>query len=251
MNWFGLALEWSSVALQVWIFVLMVRRNHYRRFPLFALYTAYLILATALRSLFLSNRRIYFYIYWFTEPGEILLAVLAVQESFRAVFRAFYLLWWFRFLFPGAIAAALGYAAWHAYAHPPFHASPIGAAIISMAIAAQYVIICITVLFFVLLRIIRVRRRPYEFSIVFGFGISALALAFAGLVRSEFGTKFSFLSEWLPGVAYLVAVVIWLSAMLGEEPKNGHIIAVRPSSEELVDDLRNQLQTLKKFLGKK
>src|SRR5438045_4519653 len=117
MHRLGLVLEWSSVALQVWIFVLMGRRNLYRRFPLFAFYIAYLILATILRSLFLSNQHIYFYVYWFTEPGEILLAILAVHESFRAVFRAFYLLWWFRFLFPGAIAAALTYAAWHAYVH--------------------------------------------------------------------------------------------------------------------------------------
>jgi hypothetical protein len=251
MHWFGLVLEWSSVALQVCIFVLMGRRNLYRRFPLFALYTAYLILATVLRSLFLPNPHVYFYVYWVSEPGEIVLAILAVHESFKAVFGAFYLLWWFRFLFPGAIIAALGYSAWHAYVHPPLQVSALGAAIISMAIAAQYVIVCITVLFFVLLRFIRVRWRLYEFRIVFGFGVSALAVAFAGLVRSEFGTKFVFLTVWLPGVAYLVAVLIWFSAMLGEEPKNGRNIAGRPSPEQLVEGLRHQLRTLKKFLGKK
>ena len=250
MYWFGLALEWSSVALQVWILVLMGRRNLYRRFPIFSVYTAYLIAATILRSVFLSRPHIYFYVYWFTEPGEILLAVLAVHESFRAVFRAFYLVWWFRLLFPGAIAVALGYSAWKAYAHPPQHANAAGAAIISAAVAAQYVIVCVSVLFFFLLRVFQVRWRLYEFRIVFGFGISALAVAFAGLVRSETGTRFSFLSEWLPGVAYLLAVLIWVSAMHGKEPKNGHGIAGKLSNEELVEELRLHLRNLKKFLGK-
>lgn len=251
MYWFGLALEWFSVALQVWIFVLMGRRNLYRRFPLFAAYTAYMIVTTVLRSVFLSNRPVYFYVYWLSEPGQILLAIMAVHESFLAVFRAFYLLWWFRLLIPGAIIAALVYSGWNAYAHPPLHASTGGAVIISMAIAAQYVIVVLAVVFFLLLRFIHVRWRLYEFRIVFGFGISALAVAFAGLVRSEFGTKFTFLSEWLPGVAYLVAVLIWLSAMLGEEPKNGHNIGGKPSNEDLVGELREQMRAIKKFLDKK
>ena len=251
MYWFGLALEWTSVALQVWIFVLMGRRNLYGRFPLFAIYTAYMIVTTVLRSVFLSNRAVYFYVYWFSEPGQILLAILAVHESFMAVFRAFYLLWWFRLLIPGAIFASLVYSVWNAYAHRPLHVNATGAAIISMAIAAQYVIVALAVLFFSLLRIVHVRWRLYEFRIVFGFGTSALAVVFAGLIRSEFVTKFIFLSEWLPGMAYLFAVLIWLSAMLGQEPKNGQNIAGKPSKEEVVGELRGQLRAIKRFLGKK
>jgi hypothetical protein len=249
MYWFGLMLLWVPIALRLWIFVLMGRKNLYRRFALFTAYIVYTVIVAGLKAIFLSNWRIYFYVYWFSEPGEILLSVLAVHESFVRVFGTFYRLLWFRLLFPGAIAAALIYSCWKAYVHPPSHVSAVGSAIISTAIAAQYVILSIAILFFLLVRFIHVRWRLYEFRIVFGFGVAALVYAFAGVLRSESGTRFDFLSEYLPGMGYVLAVFIWLTAMLAEEPKNGDNIAGTPGPEVL-DGLRLHLKTIKKFLGK-
>jgi hypothetical protein len=249
MYWLGLTFQWTSVALQVWIFVLMGRRNLYRRFPIFASYTAYVVMSAVLRSVFLSDWHIYFYVYWFTQPAEILLSVLAVHESFMRVFGHFYQLRWFRFLFPGTIAAALIYAGWKAYAHPPVGVNSAGSAIISIAIASQYVIFGIFVVFFLLVRFVHVLWRLYEFRIVLGFGVASLFYAFAGVLRSETGTRFNFLSEYLPGMGYLLAVLIWLSAMMAEEPMNGHNLAGM-SIHEVLKALRLQLEVLKRFLAK-
>src|SRR5258708_36621459 len=112
MYWLGLFLQWSSVALQLCILGLMARRKLCWRFQVFAAYAVYIVCITSLRSIFLSNRDAYFYIYWATEPGEIALGLFAVHESFHRVFRAFYGLWWFRLFFPCAIVLALAYSGW-------------------------------------------------------------------------------------------------------------------------------------------
>jgi hypothetical protein len=246
MDWFGHLLQWSSVVLQVCILALMIWRGLLRRFPLFATYTAYIICITMLRSVVLSNRMVYFYTYWATEPGEILLGLLAVHESFLRIFRVFYAVRWFRILFPGTIAFALVYSGWIAYAHPPRQVSPAGAAIISAAVASEYVIVGISVLFFALVLLFRVRWRIYEFRIVLGFGISALTMVFAGIVRSENGTKFVFLSTYAPPMAYFLAVLIWLSAML--RPGAIEVLEVKDAPDVLAEDLRGHLSAIKRLL---
>jgi len=248
LYWVGLSLLWVPLALRIWIFALMNRKKLFRRFPLFAAYISYTVVTAVLKAVFLSNRHIYFYVYWLSEPGEILLSVLAVHESFLRVFGGFYRLSWFRLLFPGTIGMALLYSAWKAYVHPPMHVGGVGAAIISTAITAQYIILGISVLFFLLVRLIHVRWRLYEFRIVFGFGVASLIYAFAGVLRSESGTSFDFLSKYLPGMGYVLAACIWLSAMLGEEPKNGQNMAGM-LGPQLLEELRMHLKMIKRFLG--
>jgi hypothetical protein len=111
----------------------MWRQRLYARFPLFAAYIAYVAVQMVLRSAFLANQHFYFYVYWLTAPIEVILSLLAAHESFLKVFRSFYLLWWFRIFFPGAIVVAVAYSAWKGYASPPVHVSASGAAIISAA----------------------------------------------------------------------------------------------------------------------
>ena len=250
MYWFGLSLQWICVILQVWILVLMGRRSLYGRFPLFAAYIAYVAVQTVVRSAFLANQHLYFYVYWFTAPIEMILTVLAAHESFQKVFRSFYLLWWFRIFFPGAIVVALAYSAWRGYVSPPVHASAAGAAIISAALTAQYVILAISILFFVLAKFFQVPWRVHEYRFVLGFGISSLAVAFGGAVRSAFVTRFGFVSEMLPAVAYVVVLAVWLSAVLHAEPSNDHAAGERLSPEEAVNELRRQLLAIRSFLRK-
>ena len=163
--------------------------------------------------------------------------------------KIFYLLRWFRIFFPGAIVVALAYSAHQGYASPPVHVSAAGAAIISAALTAQYVILAISILFFVLAKFLRVPWKIHEYRLVLGFGISSLAVAFAGTVRSAFGTRFEFLSEMLPAVAYIVSLVVWLSAALHAERSNDQP-ALRFSPEHAVSDLRRQLLAIRSFLRK-
>ena len=246
MYWLGSFLQWSTIALQLCISVLMARRKLLRLFPLFATYLAYIVGITILRAVFLFDHGAYFYIYWATQPGEIVLAILAVYESFVRVFRGFYGLLWFRLFFPAAILLALAYSAWSAVTHPPVHVSPLGAAIISAAVASDYVIVGIAVLFLAMVSILQVRWRLYEFRIVFGFGISALAMLFAGVLRSQNGTRFSFVSEFLPPMAYLLANLVWLSAMFSKESSNTQHLA--EPTDRMIQELSGHLEVVRQFL---
>ena len=56
--------------------------------------------------------------------------------------------------------------------------------------------------------------RVHEYRFVLGFGISSLGVAFGGAVRSAFVTRFGFVSEMLPAVAYVLVLAVGLSAVL-------------------------------------
>jgi len=249
MNWPGLFVQAVSIALQGWILGLLWRRNLWRRFPLYFAYVAYDLVRTIVGSATLSKPGLYFYVYWFSAPGETILMILAVHESFLRVFRSFYLLWWFRILLPGAIAGALAYSAWRGYVSPPVQASPAGTAIISAALTAQYVVLAISILFYGLAIFLHVPWRIHEYRFVLGFAISALAVAFGGAVRSVFGTRFHFLSEMLPAVAYIVVLAVWLSAVLHAE-LSAETLHGRVSGHEVVSELRRQSQLIRGFLRK-
>ena len=165
------------------------------------------------------------------------------------VLRSFYLLKWFRVLFPGTITMSLVSAGWHAYTHPA-HASPVGAAIIGTAVTAQYIVLAISILFFVLVNLVPVPWRIHEYRIVLGFGLSSLAISFSGAVRSEFGTRFEFLSRMLPGVAYILALVVWLSAATHSLPERVQLSGERVSPEAVISGVRRQLLVIRSFLRK-
>lgn len=227
----------------------MGRRHLFRRFPAFAAYMAYVVVVSILKVLFLSNRRVYFYVYWASEPGDVVLSVLSVHESFRRVFADFYRLQWFRALFPTTILLVLAYSAWTAYAHPPVGVNGVASAIISTSIAAQYLILGISVLFLALLRFLQVQWRVYESRIVMGFGVASVMYAFAGVLRSEAGSHFQLVSEYLPAIGYVLAACIWLSAMLMRQPWAYRGVP-RGVDEDLMRQMRLQLQAMKNLLGK-
>lgn len=246
MYWFSLSVEWVSVALQLSIFIVLGRRNLYRRFPLFSAYTAFLILTTILRSAVLSRPRLYFYLYWFTEPGEVLLALASVHESFVKVFGTLYRVWWFRLLFPAAVLLTLAYSSWRTTAHPYAHGNHITGTVITLIIVTQYLILATAVLFFALVRFLNISWRIYEFRFVFGFGFAAIAGILGGIFRSQYGPQYPFLSEQLPGLAFLAAVLIWLSAVLSPEPTNGKNFNAA-LLRELHQSLQHQLEVIKRL----
>jgi len=134
--------------------------------------------------------------------------------------------------------------------HPPVNTSPAGVAIISAQIASQYIILGISVLFFSLVKFLNIRWRVHEYRFVLGFGISALGMAFAGALRSEFGTRFTFLNEMLPPVAYVIALLVWLSAVRETEVQAEPAADERPLPRELMQELRYHLRIVRTFLKK-
>jgi hypothetical protein len=254
MNWLGLAIQITGIALFIWILALLWRRNLLRIFPFFFSYILYSVITTTVRSITLSNPHVYFYVYWITTPVQVILAILAVHESFLRVFRVFYLLPWFRFCFPSGIAIALLYSALRGWFYPPVHASRAGTAIISTMMTAQYVILTISLGFFALVKLLHVRWRIHEYRFVLGFGISSAVIAFAASVRSEFGTRFAFLSGMIPAVAYMLVLVIWLSAVVYPLPAKIELAGEQLSQlspEEVVSRLRRELAMIRSLLRRR
>ena len=248
MDWIGRAENVVGIALEVSILGLMMRRRLVGLFPLFFSYVLYEVLLTIVGSLTVSLDRVYFYFYWTTAPGEIILTLLAVHESFRRVFRAFYLLPWFRFLLPGGIVLALLYSALSGYLSPPVAANRVGAAIISAMITAQYVILTISIGFFILARLLRVPWRIHEYRFMLGFGVSALLTALGASLRSEFGTRHELLSGTLPALASILALAIWLSAVVHPYPPGLEGTGQPLSPDEVVTQLRRQFAIIRSLL---
>jgi hypothetical protein len=236
-------IDWLPVVLQAWIFALLCSKKLYRRFPLFFVYTSCQIV-TGLGQAALVGSKNYFYVYWWSAAIVALLSVLAIHESFRAIFKTFYRLSWFRLLWPGTIVLIWAYSAWRAAVHPQVHFTPGGAVLVSVAIVASYTIVGLVLLFFLLVKVVRIRWHLYEFNIVYGLGLVALGMMIAALVRSEFGTKYARLTEWGPPLAYLVGVYVWLSAFLRNEPQ----IKVDTPPEVLLQEMRQDLNFVRRIL---
>jgi hypothetical protein len=230
------------IILQLWIFVLLCRKRLYRRFAFFSVYTASQIMTGLLRAALVGNKT-YFYVYWWTAAIDALLSILAIHESFRAIFGTFYRLRWFRLLWPGAIATIWAYSAWRAWVHPQTHFTRAGATLVSVAIIASYTIVGLVLFFFLLVKIVRIRWHLYEFNIVYGLGFAALGMMIAALVRSEFGTKFAWLTEWGYPLAHLIGVFVWLSAFLRQEPR----IKVDIPPEMLLQEMREDLSFVQRL----
>jgi hypothetical protein len=248
MDFLGSALQITGIALEICILVLLWRRNLFRTFPLFFSYVLYVLIRTIVCLVTLSTPYVYFYVYWITAPGEVILMILATYESLLRVFRVFYLLPWFRVVFPAGIAMALLYSGVRGYLSPPVHASAVSAAIISAMLTGQYVILTIALGFFALARLLRVPWRIHEYRFVLGFGISAVATALAASVRSDFGTRFAFLSGMLPAVTYILVLAIWLSAVVHPLPARSKIEAAGEQPEEVVRRLRQELAAIRSLL---
>jgi hypothetical protein len=247
MFWLGQADLWLALVLLVAILALSRRNRLYGKFPFFTAYCAYICVAAILRSVFLSHPHVYFYVYWYAEPGAFMLKIAAVHESFMRVFRGFYRVKWFRVLFPGTIMAALAISIWRAYAHPA-HASALGSAIIAGSVTAQYIVLAISMLFIALVTLLRASWRVHEFRLMLGFGISALAIFLEGALRSEFGTRFIFLTTMLAGMAYILVLIIWLTAVWHPTAARKSISDTGVSPEALVRELRRQLTIVRSLL---
>jgi hypothetical protein len=235
-------IEWLPIPLQAWILVLLVRKGLTRRFPVFLFYTAYVTVIDLARVVLVGTAA-YIYVYWSTEAIAVLASVLAIHESFRAIFGIFYRLTWFRFVWPGTVAIIWIYCAWRAWVHPPPHFARAGAALISGSIASSFTIVGLVFLFFLLAKVIISEWYPYEFHIVYGLGISSLGMVAGVLLRSEFGTKYVWLTEWGPPLAYLVAVTVWLSGFLRTEPK----VSVDAPMEVILQQMQEDLSIVRRI----
>ena len=205
-------------ALQSWLAVLLVRRRLHRTFRFFFGYTVFAVAALFLRFAVQANYRAYFLVYWVTEAGYAVLGVLSILEVFPHVFKTFSRARGFRLVVWTAVLLMVALSVVKGILSPPIQAGRLIVLIYSLEVGVQYVQTGVFVILVMLSRLYRIALRRYAFGIVFGFGLLAAASLAAALLRSDFGTRFRFLFTFMPGVVYIIAVLIWLLTFLRPEP---------------------------------
>lgn len=219
----------GPLGLLAWLAVILVQKKLYRRFPFFTAYILYAIAAGVLRtSLSYGNRRTYFYTFWGTEPLFALLGLIAIYEAFHEIFRPFYQIWWFRPMVYLVAVATLGISIVRTIHVPPVQAWGFGALILSFELGVRYIQGGIFALTWLFIMFFRLPASRYAVGIVDGFGVTAIGILVASLLRSDFGMRFNKLFTFVPAVVYILACFIWLAAMRRDENQNGNGGATPP-----------------------
>jgi len=149
-------------------------------------------------------------VYWVSDSLLILLSIAALNQVFWRTYKGFEFIWWFRPLYYGAIALALGITIRMAIVSPTVQSHPILSFIVDAEIAANVVRAGIVALFEAMVKPMAIRFQRYPFGIIVGFGVSSIVpvLAFFSIYVS--GTKYEYPARILSGLSYIAALVIWL-----------------------------------------
>ncbi len=216
------AILWlTPPALQSCLVILLVMRGAYRRFRLFLAYTVFAVIAEASKFFFFARDKegwTYFKVAWGAEAVYAVLGFLAIYEVFRHVFENFYSMPWFKFMLPVVGATMLGISILVPIVHTPVQTEPLLVTIFSMQIAVRCLQLGVFFLIFFLARVFDLDYRQYAFGIAAGFGIAAAGILLGTLVRTGGGLKFLIFFQYVPSVAYCVAVTVWLASFVRPEP---------------------------------
>ena len=238
--------------LVIWLAGVLAHRKLYREYPLFFSYIVFSVLSTAVRLSAAPSYKIFFYTYWISESIYSVLALLALHEVFRHVFLSFYSLWWwFRLVFPGAVALMSFIAIRNAVRHPALQGPRFMEVIFALAKGVNYLEAVLFGLFFALVLLLGVRWRSQPFGIVEGFGVSALGALLAFGLRSEFGTKYNTFARYAPPVAYVLGVLVWLDTFLrAPEPEVVHAWRNQITPEQLLAEAKAYISFFKRLFGR-
>src|SRR5579859_5455207 len=214
------ALLLISTPLKLVLLWLGVRRKTFKDLRWFFALIIYTLCESAIRLLFFStdhaylNSRTYFGVYWTTEALEVVLLTTAVATVFARTLKAYDQFRPARKLFWVTVSLPVIYSVVRAVLEPPATASPAIAVIIGVEITVQYLVIAVTLLYFLLVFILDLSGKSYESGLILGFGANAGISACGYLIRSILGAKLAGLSGWLPSFAYLVAEGVWVGTFV-------------------------------------
>jgi len=229
--------------------VLLVRRGFHKQFRAFFVYTIYIVVIQIIGSIAYSHPDFYFTFFWVIEAFSIVIMFFVLYEVFHHVFRTFQGIAWFRLLFPTMGILMLVVAGLRAMWLPMPGRDRLVAAMFSLEIIVGFLRVGMFVLFLLLVRFFHMRWRQYAFAIAVGFGMIACGDLAVFLLRSEFGTKFNPVVEIAPPIAYSIAVVVWLAAIIPPQPDHPLKDWVPPlTPEEMLVELRQYTRAVKGVL---
>jgi hypothetical protein len=199
-----------ALCLEVLLAVLLYRRRVYKLAPVFFSYIVISIPVSLARLLTITHYNIYYFVYWASELLLILLSLTALNQVFWLVYDPVRFIWWFRWLYYGAILLALGVTIRRAIISPPVTEYPVIGFIVDAEITANLVRAGIVALFAAMVNPMAVRFQRYPFGIILGFGASSLGPCLSYFLFSIFGTRVERYTDLLAAVSYIVALIMWL-----------------------------------------
>ena len=114
----------------------------------------------------------------------------------------------------------LGIAVLIPLVHAAVETEPLLEGIFALQMAVRCLQLGVFFLIFLLARIFDLDYRQYAFGIAAGFGIAAAGILLGTLVRTGLGLKFLMLFQYVPSVAYCMAVTVWLVSFVRAEPED-------------------------------
>src|SRR5215467_11090733 len=181
-----------TLGLQVWIAIVMWRKELARRLPLFFLYILYQVAEGIFRWMFEQSygtrSHAYFQAYWDSEAGEILLQFLALGESSWHIFAAYRRLRSFWRLLAVIVVVAVGFGVFAAWRDLPGKIT-FARLMMRSDVVQNCIYLGVAVLFFGIIFRYRFLWQWFsrEISIIFGLGITTVAGLAMLAITSYFG----------------------------------------------------------------
>lgn len=209
----AITLLMAGLAANIWLLIVIHRQHVRSQLPWFALYVAWGVLSNSVElGAWATIHQLYLVVYWWMEPIWLVLMVGAVRESFLRIFRGFTRMSWFRWAVSGVIAAVVAYSAWKAIYVPPVHGTRLTSFLVGAEFLFHWGIAAIGLLTMLLSWLVKEPTNTREDAVVNGFAISSGMIVASAVIFSFFGTKYLFLSRYLPSVGYFLALFLWIWA---------------------------------------
>lgn len=247
MRFFDISLYFASPIVLLGLIIIFVRRRLSPEFPVFFAYLLYVPVTAVLRMSVNYHSPAYFWLYWSTEAGFGIFALLVLREVFHRVFAVAYASYrWFGFLLPATVFIIVGFTLWETIYHPlwPRHIPWIISAIYWFDFGVHLLEGMILLLVLALTIAFPVSWRQYEFGILAGFGLNASVTMMAYLFRFQGGHAYENFFRYGPPVAYFLATLIWLHAFFRPPAPSRH---PQMDLEELLAIVRRWKHLLEKI----
>lgn len=229
----------ANLALDLWLLIILYRRGVWKQLPWFACYIGWGVLpACAGLASHAIGMRLYVAAYWWLEGINVLLIVGAMRESFLGIFKEFTSKRGFRWSLWLVIAGVLVYAALKAVYAPPIQIGRLASFILKAELAFRWGIAAVGLLSMVHMYFLDEPLTGREAAVVSGLGFASLSFLFWVVTSSTFGTRFTFLTQYVPTVGYFIAVFWWIW------------VFSRPVREAGLKDLGMEPEDVSKELGR-
>lgn len=108
---------------------------------------------------------------------------------------------------------------WRGLQSPAVQAPPLLRFILLFGIAVNFIQMGLLCMFVLVAAFYRMRWRQVPLGISLGFAIAATGALAGYWLRSEFGTRAIIIATYIPPVAYLLNLAVWLLTFLKLEPE--------------------------------